>query len=333
MTIDAFTEDAQSNHSDRPDPVLTPLSNGQATLLVQLSLTTAARLGLAVAYDGSAALVPADRSASGPVLGLSNLARILGRYDVRHWPTLVEEHLTELLQQFRDGPPAPPSDPERELIQRLVPRDALPTDWTADRPDFLPGLVSVPATVEDGIVTMYLEPADLGLTWSEAERFGLSNLRSLTDDVSYVGSDELRVALITGTAFAASRALVLDTVLRESLQVDQAPHGVLAALPARDLLLVHVIQDLSLIPALGLLLNLSARSHAQDPGPLNPDVFLVTPTPGRTTIDSMTWHPATSSSIGGTPLRLSPELESLTELLSAREPPAVPRGQMPSATN
>jgi hypothetical protein len=278
--------------------------------------------------------VPVDRSAPGPVLGLSNLARILAGYDERHWQPLIEEHFAELLHQFRDGPPAPPTNPERELIQRLVPRDALPTDWTADRPDFLPGLVSVPATVEDGIVTMYLEPSDLGLTWSQAERFGLSNLRALTDDVAYVGPDELRIALITGTSFAASRALVLDTVLRESLHVEHAPHGVLAALPARDLLLVHVIQDLSLIPALGLILNLSARSHAHDPGPLNPDVFIVTPTPGRdTTTDSLTWHPATTSFVDRTPLRLSPELESLTELLSAREPPAASRGQMPPATN
>jgi hypothetical protein len=330
MTIDTVTEHAHGNHPDRPDPVLTPLSRGQAALLVHLGLAAAARLGLDLAYEGGAALVPLERSAdgplersgTGPVLGLSNLARTIARYDESHWPALVDEHFTELLQQLRQGPPPPPADPERELIQRLVPRESLPADWTADRADFLPGLVSVPATVDEGIVTMYLDPSDLGLTWSAAERLGLANLRALTDHVEYVEHDDLRIAFVTGTPFAASRALVLDTVLRESLHVDafphpdrppgdSAPHGVLAALPARDILMIHVIQDLSVIPALGLLLNLAARSHSHDPGPLTPDVYLVTP--------DQTWHPATISFPDHTPLRLSPHLESLTKHIATRE--------------
>ena len=318
MTIDTFTEHAHGNHSDRPDPVLTPLSRAQAARLVRLALTAAAQLGIDVSYEGGAALVPVAPDAGGPVLGLSNLARILSRYEEQHWPALVEEHFVELLHRLRQGPPAPPADPERELIQRLVPRDALPTDWTLDRPDFVPGLVSVPATIDDDVVTMYLDPSDFGLTWSETERIGLTNLRRLTDHVEYVEHDDVRIALITGHAFAASRALVLDTVLRESLHVDHPPHGVLAALPSRELLLVHVIQDLSVIPALGLLLNLAARSHTHDPGPLSPDVHLATST---STESSWTWHPATTASLDHAPLRLSPHLESLTKLLATHEPP------------
>jgi hypothetical protein len=313
------TEHAHSNdfsETSFPDPVLPPLSRRQADRLVHLALRTAADLGLAVCYQGGAALVPADRSADNPVLGLSNLARILSRFDEDHWPLLVEEHFRQLVRQLRQGAPPPPADPERELIQRLVPREALPSDWTADRPDFLPGLISVPSTETDGIVTMYLEPADLNLTWSDAERFGLANLRRIEDDVEFVEHDDLRLAFVTGTAFAASRALVLDTVLRESLHLQHAPHGVLAALPARDTLLLHVIQDLTVIPALGLLLNVAARCHTRDPGPLSPDVYLVTP--------NFTWHPATTALPDRTPLRLSPELESLTKLLATHEPPFNP---------
>lgn len=312
MTIDSFTH--HSNHADRADPVLTPLTRKQAALLVHLGLTIAARLGLDVTYEGGAALVPVESTGSGPVLGLSNLARTLSRYAEDHWPDLIEEHFVQLLGCVRHGPPAPPADPERQLIQRLVPREALPADWTADRPDFLPGLLSVPATVEDGIVTMFLEPSDLGLTWSAAEHLGLTNLRRLTDHVEYVDHDDLRISLITGTSFAASRALVLDTVLQETLQLESPPpHGVLVALPARDLLLIHVIRDLSVIPALGLLLNLAARSHTHDPGPLSPEVHLVTldPTP--------TWHPATTQSPDHTPLRLSLQLDALTKLLATHE--------------
>lgn len=313
------TEHAHSNdfpETSCPDPVLPPLSRRQADRLVHLALRTAADLGLAVGYQGGAALVPADRSADHPVLGLGNLARVLSRFDEDHWPLLVEEHFHQLLTQLRQGPPTPPADPERELIQRLVPRAALPPDWTADRPDFLPGLISVPSTETDGIVTMYLEPADLDLTWSDAERFGLANLRGIRDEVEYVEHDDLRLAFITGTAFAASRALVLDTVLRESLHLQHAPHGLLAAVPARDTLLLHVIEDLTVIPALGVLLNVAARCHTRDPGPLSPDVYLVSP--------DFTWHPATTTLPNHAPLRLSPELESLTKLLATQEPPRRP---------
>jgi hypothetical protein len=311
MPIDT-TEHAHGNNSPScPDLVLPPLSRRQADRLVHLALRTAADLGLAVCYQGGAALVPADRSADNPVLGLSNLARILAHFDEDRWPLLIEEHFRQLLEQLRQGPPKPPDDPERELIQRLVPRDALPSDWTEDRTDFIPGLISVPSAETDGIVTMYLEPADLGLTWSDAERFGLANLRRIEDKVEYVDHDDLRIAFVSGTAFAASRALVLDTVLRESLHIQHAPHGLLVAIPARDTLLLHVIDDLTVIPALGVLLNVAARCHARDPGPLSPDVYLVTP--------DFTWHPATTALPDHTPLRLSPELETLTKLLATRE--------------
>ncbi|GAB2676811.1 DUF1444 domain-containing protein [Kribbella swartbergensis] len=314
MTIDSSTERAQGNHSDRPDPVLIPLTQPQAARLVRLGLTAATRLGLDVTYQGGAALVPADPAADGPFLGLSNLARAVSQHEEHRWPAMVEEHFVQLLHRLRKGPPLPPTDPERELIQRLVPRHALPADWTADRADFLPGLLSIPATAQEGVVTMYLDPSDFGLTWSDAERFGLANLRRLTDHVEYVEHDDTRIALITGSIFAASRALVLDTVLRESLHTDLPPYGVLAAVPSRDLLLVHVIRDLSVIPALGMMLNLASRSHTHDPGPLSPDVHLVTPT--------LTWHPATTLSPDNTPLRLSPYLDALTKALALQEPPS-----------
>jgi hypothetical protein len=237
------------------------LTHAQAARFVRLSLTAAARLGMDVTYEGGGALVPVDPAADGPIIGLTNLARAVSTYEAHRWPALIEEHFVQLLQRLRLGPPLPPTVPERELIQRLVPRDALPPNWTADRADFLPGLVSVPATAQDGVVTMYLDPADFGLTWSDADRFGLANLRRITDHVEYVDHDDIRIALLTGSIFTASRALVLDTVLRESLHLETPPYGVLAALPARDLLLLYVIRDLAVIPALG-------RARTQEGGGL-----------------------------------------------------------------
>ena len=45
------------------DPVLTPLTRAQAARFVHLCLTTATRLGLDVAYEGGAALVPVEPTA------------------------------------------------------------------------------------------------------------------------------------------------------------------------------------------------------------------------------------------------------------------------------
>ncbi|GAA3098799.1 hypothetical protein JOF29_005839 [Kribbella aluminosa] len=315
MPVDT-TEHAHGNnycldHPGLPDPALPPLTRRQADRMVQLALTAAAGLGLSLTYRGDAALVPADRSVDEPVLGLNNLARAVGHHEEDRWPEIVAEHLDAIVKQFRAGAPLPPDDPEHELIQRIVARDSLPAKWTADRPDFLPGLIAVPSTDDGGIITMFLEPADLGVSRPDADRFGLANLRRLQDEVTYVDDQDIRIAFVSGQGYAASRALVLDTVLRESLQVQAAPYGVLAALPARDTLILHVIEDLGVIPALGLMLNLAARCYARDPSPLSPEVYLVTP--------DLAWHPATTAPSDEPPLRLSTELEALAARLATRE--------------
>jgi hypothetical protein len=317
MPVDT-TEHAHGNdYFDHPG-LLPPLTRRQLDRLVHLALCTTSDLGLSLTYRGGAALVPVDRSADHPVLGLSNIARIVAGFNEDEWPAVVEEHFGHVLAQLGEGSPPLPTDPERELVQRIVARASLPSEWTTDRPDFLPGLISVPSTDDDGIVTMFLEPGDLGLTWSDADRFGLANLRSLEDHVEILHEQDFRITFISGAGYAASRALVLDTVLRESLHVAHAPFGVLAALPARDTLMLHVIEDLAVIPALGLMMVLASRSYSRDPGPLSPDVYLVTP--------DFTWHPATTSSAACDPLHLSPQLESLAKLLAARERAAVGPG-------
>jgi hypothetical protein len=284
---DDSTERASGNH---PDPALPPLSRAEAAHLVRLSLEATTALGLTGRYDGCGALTlqtaPAGELAAGPPVtappgehleaGLTNLARIVADQRPDHWPRLVGEHFDRLAQVLRHGPGPRPADPRRELLQRLAAKDSLDPRLAGAAPEFVPGLLSVPAASSDGTITMYFDPAtDLGLTWTEAESCGLRNLRALTDSVSYAEYEGILVAMISGSSFAASRALVLDTVLRESLHVENPRFGVLVAMPVRDLLLVHVITDLSVIPALGMMLNLAGRAHATEPGPLSPWVYLV----------------------------------------------------------
>lgn len=299
------TERAVGNQPDQPDPVLSPLSRAEGAHLIRLCRQAANERGIAVTYDGEGALLMGD---SGQVAGLTNLARIVAAHRQHRWPQLVGSHFDLLAASMLHGPPPPPTDPERELYLRLVPGSALPPDWTASAPEFVPGLLAVPATYDQGVVAMHLDPMDFGMTWPEAQRSGLANLRRLSDTIEYAEHDGVRVALLSGSTFAASRALVLETVLKESLEVESPPFGVLAAVPVRDLLLVHVITDLSVIPALGMMMSLTARIHAEQPGPLSPWVYLATP-------DG--WHPAVEHT--NDHLGLTPPMHTLIQTLEKLE--------------
>lgn len=316
------TERAPGNHPDSPHPVLTPLSWAEAAHLIRLCHQAATERGIAASYDGAGGLLLANSNlvansglvadagpiagsspaGSGLVAGLTNLARIVSVHRQHRWPQLIGTHFDQLASSLLHGPPPPPADPERDLYLRLVPTSALPPDWTLAVPEFVHGLLAVPATYDQGVIAMHLDPSDFGMTWPEAQQVGLANLRRLTDTLEYGEHDDVRVAVLSGSTFAASRALVLDTVLRESLHVESPPFGVLAAMPVRDLLLVHVITDLSVITALGMMVNLTGKCHLEQPGPLSPWVYLVT---------EDGWHPAIENSDDQLRLRLSPRMLAL----------------------
>jgi hypothetical protein len=295
---DGSTEWAEGNEPTGCDLALSPLSAPEAAYLVRLAQGAAAEHGLEAAYDGHGALM----LSCGLMAGLTNLARTVAGHRRRLWPQLVGAHFDQLTDGLAHGPAPPPTDPAGELYLRLVPAEALPGEWAARATEFVPGVLAVPATRGDGVVSMHLRPEDFGLSWAEATEFGLVNLRALTDEVEYAEYGGARVAVLSGSSFTASRALVLDTVLRDSLQVEAPEHGVLVAMPVRDLLLVHVIRDHSVVAALCLLLSATARSYAEEPGPLSPWVYLVT---------ADGWHRATEQADDGFPSRLSPRMLAL----------------------
>jgi hypothetical protein len=293
------TERAASNELD---PALAPLSAAEAAHLIRLATEAAAERGLEVTYDGAGALV----TKAGAIAGLTNLARTASGQRRHHWRQLVGAHFDQIAGMVRSGAPAPPADPVNELYLRLIPGEALPAVWTELTPEFVPGLLTVPATHSAGAVTMHLDPQDFGLTRAAATEAGLANLRRLTDKVEYVRDEGAELAVLSGSTFTASRALVLDTVLRESLHVENPPHGVLVAMPVRDLLLVHVISGDSLIPSLSLMLTIAHRTYAEEPGPLVPWVYLVT---------EDGWHSATTQTDDWFQIRLSRDMLALAQRL------------------
>jgi len=262
----------------QPHPVLTPLTVSQADRLVRLAEDAVAKRGLPMQYDGAGALMPVGSEGvpvhDGMVAGLTNLARTVAGLPRQLWRSAVAAHFDQMTAP--DGPPPIPDDLESELYLRLVCASTIEPTWAERMPEFAPGVITVPATYTGRAVAMYFDIDRLGVTREEATRMGLANLRRLHDTVEHVRYDGAEITALTGSMFTASRALVLDTVLRESLQVENPPFGCLVAMPARDLLLVHVLRDQTVLTALDMLVTLATTLFISRPGPVSPHVYYAT---------------------------------------------------------
>jgi hypothetical protein len=293
---------------DQPHPVLTALTMTQADRLVRLAEAAVAKRGLPMRYDGVSALVPVGSDGepldNGMVAGLENLARTVAALPRQQWRSAVAEHFDQLTSPA--GPPPIPDDLENELYLRLVCASTIDPSWTERVPEFVPGVITVPATYVGRGVAMHFELDHLGLTPEDAHRMGLANLRRLRDDVEYVRHDGAEVAALGGSMFTASRALVLDTVLHESLQVENPPFGCLVAMPERRTLLVHVLRDQTVVTALDILITLATNLFSTRPGAVSPHVYYVT---------DHEWHQVTDFSSGQMQVRVAgPLADTLQQL-------------------
>jgi hypothetical protein len=267
--------DTRSDES-RPDPVLSPLTVTQAQRLVRLAEAAAAERGHPMKYDGAGALVPvADDGAlqtGGMFAGLANLARTVAGIPRQRWRAAVASHFA---QMSAGPPPELPADIERELYLRLVCAATIKPQWRTMVPEFVPGVLTVPASYVDRSVAMHFDTGGLDAGPDELRRIGLANLRRLRDTVELVEYDGAQVAVLGDGMFTASRALVLDTVLRESLKVENPALGVLVAMPVRDTLLVHVLRDETVVAAIDLMVSAATHAFGSRPGPVSPHVYYV----------------------------------------------------------
>jgi hypothetical protein len=205
-----------------------------------------------------------------------NLARTVGDLPRQQWRDAVATHFDQMLPP--GGRPTIPENLEDELYLRLVSASAIEPSWRDQVPEFVPGVLTAPATYAGRAVAMHFDIDSLGVPWAELSRMGLANLRRLQDQVELVrepGDNGAEVAMLTGGMFTASRALVLDTVLRESLRVENPPFGCLVGMPARDMLLIHVLRDQTVPNAFCMLARLASCFFADSPGPLSPHVYYV----------------------------------------------------------
>ena len=83
--------------------------------------------------------------------------------------------------------------------------------------------------------------------------------------------------LDSSDAYGAARVVVLPEVLRTVLRTDFPPHGVLVAVPTKFELWVHVPVDEDVVVTALRMSWLAYRTWAEEPYPVSPDVFLVSP--------------------------------------------------------
>jgi hypothetical protein len=77
--------------------------------------------------------------------------------------------------------------------------------------------------------------------------------------------------------FTASRVLTLDRLVDLLSTEPDMPHGVLAAVPNRNEVALHIIRDDSALSALIGLVTYAKDHFTSAPGQLSPDVFWVGP--------------------------------------------------------
>jgi hypothetical protein len=280
----------------------------QAKRLVRLAETAVAERGRKLRYDGMAALVPVggDGDPDGEAsAGLVNLARTVAGLPRQLWRSAVAAHFDQMPPV--GARPEVPEDLEDELYLRLVCASTIDPSWTEHVPEFVPGVLTAPATYTGRAVAMHFDIDSLGVPWEEVVRIGLANLRRLKDDVEYVQSRDAEVAMLSGSMFTASRALVLDTVLRESLKVENPTLGCLVAMPARDMLLIHVLRDHTVVGAFEMLVRMATCFFADSPGPVSPHVYYAT---------GHEWHQVTDYTSGLARLQTSPQFSKALQHLS-----------------
>jgi hypothetical protein len=283
----------------------------QANRLVRLAEDAVGQRGLPLRYDGAGALVPVGSDGlpvrDGMFAGLANLARTVAGLPRQQWRSAVAEHFD---QMTAPEPPPIPDDLESHLYLRLVCASVINPEWAERVPEFVPGVLTAPATYAGRAVAMHFDLDSLGVPWEEASRMGLANLRRLRDKVELVRHNGAEVAALSGSMFTASRALVLDTVLRESLQVENPPFGCLVAMPARDMLLVHVLRDHTAVTALDMLVTLATTMFGSRPGPVSPHVYYVA---------NQEWQQVTDHSTGEVRIEAAGAFSDAMRLLEVAE--------------
>lgn len=215
--------------------------------------------------------------ADGQVMGLDNLARTISRMPRKRWSRAVREQLSALVGLRVDQPPSRDS-----LRVKLWPRERADELLTYDALEPLPGIVAVLAAQGDR-VSHEFGRLDLVGDRDEAYDTALTNITGLPRPRHTRRRIDPRVTgswvefLDSSDAYGAARVVVLPEIVRTVLRTDFPPYGVLVAVPTKFELWVHVPVDEDVVATAVRMSWLAHRTWTEEPYPISPDIFLVSP--------------------------------------------------------
>ena len=263
--------------------------------------------------------VQLDGAHGGRVLGLTPLAEQCLSVPSSDWPTVVDAHLAEVLDQGAApgagaSPPLGRDEALAALRVRLDPR-VEDDDATALRRRVCDGLSAV-LVVQEGGRLRAVDEADAdrwdqssSALWERAQ----ANTKAAQDlhrsTLTLEGGVEVTVVTATSPV-AASAALWPEDVVGDGL----GPAGALVAVPTRHTLMVHAIRHLGVVEGMRHLLPLVVRRHAEGPEPLSDQLYW--------------WHAGTLTLIGsrvdGDWVSVTPPAELVAALNALPPPGAAP---------
>lgn len=212
----------------------------------------------------------------GRTVGLDNLARTISRLPRKRWSRAVRDQLTTLEAARIDQPPA-----REDLRVKLWPAERADDFLTYEALEPLPGLLAVIAAQGAGFSHEYGE-LDLVGDRHDAYDTALGNMVGLPRPRHSRRRVDPRVPtswvefLDSPDAYGAARVAVLPDLLR-TMRIDLPPHGVLVSVPTKYELWIHVPVDETVVDTAVAMAWMALRTHAEEPYPISPDVYLVSP--------------------------------------------------------
>lgn len=212
----------------------------------------------------------------GASFGLHNLATHLAQQDQQGWDSHIRQHMSVMVQS-KYGQPEVTGPGDVYLRLRSVTDLPGPVGYPALEP--LPGLLAL-ACVDypTHVVEQISDVEDLG-GWESVRPLGLANLAALPTPIVHrrladpAQQDSEVFGLHSDDVYGASRLLVIDQVLRQTLELVVPQAGLVVAVPNRHLLLIHVVTGPGVVPAMARMAGIADEEYQGQPGPLSPHLF------------------------------------------------------------
>ena len=235
---------------------------------------------IAVAIDDEEGLVKPDlgNEAYSSTFGLQNIAQICQQADRDEWRDLITAHFDSIFEvKDEDNALRVQMDDFHRLKSQLRAR-LYPVDIVNHATEIIqrPG---PEGTLE--VLALDLPTTVRTVSRSEADAWGLD-----VDDLFDIGRQNLKatgmlkgntIQLEQGTAltvytgdpfYAASHALIIDDYIQ-----NRSAHGVLVGVPKRDILIMHLIQNIGAMEAAGAMLQVIVGMHRDGPGSISPNLY------------------------------------------------------------